>query len=55
MALQHGKQDKTLRAAYHESVALGQELSKKIEEDPSNGDLGQSDSDSDGDFRQSFF
>ena len=34
MALQYGVGDKSLRDAYHESVALGHELSKKIDQVP---------------------
>lgn len=34
MAKLHGKSDKSLKAAYHESILLGQELTKKINEAP---------------------
>ena len=48
MALQHGRGDKDLRLAYHESVQLGNDLLRKSKEVSSVG--GQDDSEDEGDF-----
>lgn len=49
MALVHSHNDKSLRMAYHEAVQLGQELSKKIDEDPSKRGRGRGNVNSDDD------
>lgn len=50
MALQYGKGDKTLKSAYHDSVLLGQELSKRVNDDgEADGAVGSDDDSEDGD------
>jgi U3 small nucleolar RNA-associated protein 14 len=50
MAIQHGHSDKSLREAYHESVQLGKEISKRINNDNVDKNDEDRNSDDDSDF-----